>query len=206
MATELYELLVQGNHNGKPVENVIHYQGANLTANDTFRNGDDLVVGWDANILPLWLNCFPATYQVNRLAARRSLPKGSAVFHTQYQVGTQVGNFGSIAASYQLCPTVFLVPPMGTKSGGKIFMPCIDDTAINGNKYSVGYISAISSLMVAMMANFGTGSITWQLAIMSRKLQTFALVQAYTLSARIGFQRRRAHMYGRPRNKKKVGP
>jgi hypothetical protein len=196
MASELYELSVQGDHNGQALENVMLYQGDNLTANETWPNGRDLVNSWIANIKAKWLATLPASYSLSRLAARRVTPKVSAVYHNQFQAFIEVGTFGSTAQSFQLCPTVFLVPPMGVKSGGKIFMPAIDTTAINGNVYTAPYITAINALMAAMTANFGTGAITWQQAIFSRKLSIHSLVQAWTLSTRVGFQSRRRKPVG----------
>jgi hypothetical protein len=196
MATELYELSVQGNHNGQFIENVLHFQGDNLTINETFPSGRDLVASWTTNIKALWLACLPATYTLDRLAARRVIAKPSAVYHTQNQRGTNPGTFGSVAASYQLCPTVFLVPPSGIKSGGKIFMPAIDITAINGNIYTAPYIAAINAMMSAATNNFGVTAITWQQAIFSRKLISYSLVSAWTLSTRIGFQSRRRKPVG----------
>jgi hypothetical protein len=118
------------------------------------------------------------------------------VSHAQFQRGTQVGSGGTAAASLQLCPTIFLVPPMGTHSGGKIFWPAIGATQINGNVPQPGWITNIATVMADMLTNFGTSAITWQLAVFSRKLKTTSLVLAYNISPRLGYQRKRAHPVG----------
>lgn len=196
MATELYELSVEGIHNGQFVENVMHFVGDNLTANDTWESGYDLLHSWETNIVSLWQACLPQSYQVTRTTARRILVKPSVVAHTQYQMGDLPGTGATDAASYQLCPSVFLVPPLGVKSGGRVFMPAISVVDINGNVYASGYVANINALFTAMTANFGTGSITWQMAILSRKLGTYALVKAWGLSPVIGFQSRRRKAVG----------
>lgn len=196
MATETYELAIQMCHTGQPIETLLHFQGGNLTADATLVNGADLITGFITNVLPDFLPTIPASCQVNRLAARRVSSKPSAVAHTQFQRNSEVGSGGSAACSYQLCPTIFLVPPMGTISGGKIFWPAISDTAINGNQPQAGWLTNVATVMADMMSNFGTSAITWQLAIFSRKLKTTSLVLAYNVSPRLGFQRKRAHPVG----------
>lgn len=196
MATETYELAIQMDHAGQPIETLLHFKGDNLTADLTLSNGQDLINSWEANVLPDWLTTIPASVAVNRLAARRVSAKPSAVAFIQFQRGTQPGSGGSVACSLQLCPTIFLVPPMGTISGGKIFWPAISTTAINGNVPQSGWLTNVGTTMADMMTNFGTGAITWQLAVFSRKLKTTSLATAYNVSPRLGYQRKRAHPVG----------
>ncbi len=194
MATELYELTVQGVHAGQYVENVLHFQGDNLTANDTWTNGGDLVASFFANIMPKYLSALPPTYQCNRIAARRAVTKPSVVQHKQFGNGTQVGSLGTEASSLGLCPCVFLIPPIGIPSGGKVFMPCVPEGQIVGNSYQSGYVTILQDLFNTMQMNFGTGSITWQQAIFSRKHNTFSLAISYRFSPVIGYigKRRKA--------------
>ncbi len=196
MATELYELTVQGIHAGQYVENVLHFEGDNLTANDTWTNAGDLVASFAANILGTWLSALPPTYQVTRLAARRAVGKPSVVRRIQYQAGSQVGTLGTEASTLGLCPCVFLIPPIGIKSGGKVFMPCVPESQIIGNAYQSGYVTILQNLFNLMQANFGTGSITWQQAILSRKNNTFSLAISYRFSPVIGFQGKRRKAVG----------
>jgi len=196
VATELYELTVEGIHNGQFVENVLHFVGGNLTANDTWENGADLLQSFEDNILPLYLGCLPATYQLTRTTARRAITKPSVVRHRQYQMGSLPGTLGAEASSYQLCPSIFLVPPMGVTTGGKIFMPCVAEGQIIGNTYQASYIAAIVAFCNAMLTNFGSSAITWQLGIYSRKHGTYSLALQTELSPLIGFQGRRKRAVG----------
>lgn len=196
MATETYELAVQMDHAGQPIETLLHFKGDNLTADATMLNGEDLVTSFNTNVLPDFLPTLPATVAVNRLAARRVSSKPSNVAHTQFQRGTQIGSGGSVACALQLCPTIFLVPPMGTISGGKIFWPAISTTAINGNVPQSGWLTNVATVMADMMTNFGVTAITWQLAVFSRKLRTTSIVTAYNVSPRLGYQRKRSKPVG----------
>lgn len=191
MSQELYELAVQGSHNGEPMETVMHFQGDNLTANETLLNGEDLCNSFIGSAMASWLGTLPASYQVHRLQARRASPNGSATAHKQFPHTSNPGTLGSIGASYQLCPTCFLIPTLGTKTGGKIFMPTIATTMVSSNVYNATYLTAIDTLMAILTNNFGTGSITWQLAVLSRKLGTWDTVVSWQMSQRFGFQKRR---------------
>ncbi len=196
MSQELYELALQGNHNGQFVETILHVQGDNLTANETLTNGEDLLDGFDGNITGLWCGCMPASYTLERLAARRINPVGSATAHLQYTRTAHPGTLGTVAAAYQLCPTLFLIPTIGTKTGGKIFIPAIASTMVGSNTYSSTFLTAIDTLMAALTANFGNNTPTWQLAVYSRKLTTWSAVVSWQMSTRFGFQKRRRYPIG----------
>lgn len=196
MAEELYELSVVGNLNGEANECVMHFIGNNLTANDTQASAVDLLNSWAANIRSLWLPPLPASYQIDLLQARRVVPKFGQGAYIQMQKGSFPGTGGSNMCGYQLCPTIFLVPPMGTKSGGKVFFPSIPAARIAGNAPSALWISQINSLFNAMATNFGTGAITWVQGILSRKLGTYSAVMNHTISARLGFQSKRRKPVG----------
>jgi hypothetical protein len=196
MSQELYELSVQGTHNGEFVETVMHFEGDNLTSVNTLLNGEDLINSWFANVKADFLATLPASYTMERLTARRVVPAQSGGAHLQFTHAAWPGTLGSISASYQLCPTVFLIPTMGTKTGGKIFMPALATTQVGSNVYAPGYITAIDNFIGDMVANFGTGAPTWQLAVYSRKHGTWASVVAWQLSTRFGFQSRRRKPVG----------
>jgi len=90
-----------------------------------------------------------------------------------------------------MCPSIFLVPPLGTKSGGRIFLPAVGGDQILNNAYAGGYVTAIGSFMTAQITNFGVSGVHWQQVVYSRKTHNSAHVLAYQLSPVIGFQRRR---------------
>jgi hypothetical protein len=195
MADELYLLKVHGNHSGQHSEVGMYFHGFNLTANDTFENAKDLVLSWQSNCLNDWCGMLPASYEVDRLSARRVQPAGGVEFNQEFQDAFAAGTLGAAAASNQLCPLVRLIPPMGVVSAGKFFLPCIAESEINANTPSAGWIAALATYMGDIFSNFGTGSIGWINAVYSTKLQTYADTVTFDTSSTIGWQKRRAKPY-----------
>lgn len=191
MATETYELRVQGVVKQERNECVMHFQSDNVTANDTLVNGQSLIDSWTTNVMAAFLACLPSSYYLDRLAARR-VTKPSAVAHLQYELEQNVGTSSSnTASSDQICPSIFLIPPMGTKSGGKIFMPVAGNLDFVDNQVQAGYITAIATFMGLQVVNFGVSGVHWQQVVYSRKLAIASHVLAWNVSPRIGFQNRR---------------
>jgi hypothetical protein len=192
MATETYALSIQGVHKQERNECVISYKGDGLTANDTFNSGLDLIDSWEGNLMALWVAMLPTSYYVERLSARRIHPIGiSQVYHRQYQSTDHPGTVSGVAQSQQLCPAIQLIPPLGVKSGGRMFLPCIAKGSIDSNAYSGAYLTAVDDWIAGQLSNFGVNAIQWTLAIYSRKLDATSNVVAYNLSPRIGYQARR---------------
>lgn len=191
MATETYELRVEGMVNTEYNECVLHFQSDNVTANDTEINSESLVQSWITSIKALWLAMMPANYWLDRLAARRVLLAPSYVAHRQFQPFTEIGTRATTAITNNLCPSVFLIPPMGVKSGGKVFLPGIGQADVINNQYVAGYLTAFEACFDAMIANFGVSGVHWQMAIVSRKLVQAHLVKDYQISSRLGFQGKR---------------
>jgi hypothetical protein len=196
VATETYALSIQGGHNAEYVENVLHFTGSGLTADATLTNGTSLIAGFKANAEALWLLCIPPTYNLQRYAARRVITKPSATATAYYEYAVQSGTRGSQSISNNVCPSIFLVPPTGVKSGGRIFMPCVDQLDVVQNLFVAGYLTAISNFMNNVTTGWASSGITWQLAIYSRKLNVAHPVSSWTVSDRLGFQGRRRSPVG----------
>lgn len=192
MATENYLLSIQGNVSGSYNEVVMCFQSAGLASNDTLSAGANLIQAWLANAEAKWLACLPPSYFVNNYSARRAFPKPSAVANFQYQAFAKPGTRGIAAGGYNLCPCVHLIPPMGTKSVGKVFMPAVAAGDIVNNQYIAGYTTVINTLFSQLATTGLAGSGTlWHLGIFSRKNISVSLVTAFGQSEAIGFQGRR---------------
>lgn len=191
MAIETFELRVCGVHMSEFVENVIHFQGTGTDPNDTYTAGKSLVDGWIANIETAWLAAMPATYEIRQYQARRVLVSPSAVYRKTFAHGTKVGTAGSAGESLQLCPCLLFVPPLGTKSLGKLFLPAVTQGSIVNNVYSAGYQTIITTLITAILTAFSQAGIAWVKVILSRKLSSASPAISAKLSAAIGFQKRR---------------
>lgn len=196
MATENYSLSIQGQVSNSYNECVLTFQSAGLSSTDTLDAGDDLIAAFRSHAEGEWLDCLPVSYQLGVYQARRLFPKPSAQAHHQYQPQTQMGTAGSTATAYNLCPSVFLVPPMGIPSGGRIFMPAVSQGDVVNNGYDAGYITRIDAFMTAVTNGMAGSGTNWKLGIYSRKNVSVALVQTWVLSPRLGFQGKRRQPSG----------
>ena len=192
MPTATYALSIQGTHYHEYVENVIHFIGDGAAGIETLAEGADLADSWVDNVLDAYLDLLPPTYLFDRVEARVVKPAGNSnVYHRQFINAGHVGTLGTAAAADNLCPSITLIPPMGFKSPGRIYMPCIPKESIDNNTYVALYQTLMGTFMTAMFGPFANSTINWAVAIYSRKNDTSVLAQAYTLSASIGFQSRR---------------
>jgi hypothetical protein len=196
VATEYYALTIEGVLTTSYRENVLSFQGSGLTADNTAVNGASLISAWQASIQAAWLACVPPDYALTQLTARRISSSPSVVVKSQYQSFAVTGTRGTAAASQNLAPVIFLIPPTGVKSGGKIFMPAVDVADVNNNAYAGGYLTATSALLSAMIAPFSASGINWQLAVWSRRLRVGHLILSFSRSPRFGFQGKRRKPVG----------
>jgi hypothetical protein len=194
MATETYELTLEGLLGQEYRENTMHWQAVGSNPADTEAGGESLVSGWKTHIMPLWLACLPVSYQLSMVSARRVDPKISTVVRQQSVAGAETGTRSTNSTAQQTCPCIFMIPPMGNKTGGKIFMPGVAQGDITGNSYVAPYNAAITAFMAAVIAGFAQSGITWEQVIFSKKLLTSVPITDYHLSPVIGYigKRRKA--------------
>lgn len=195
MATDHYQLRVLGLHQFEYNECVMHFKGDNLTVANYMENAQDLVTAWINNALSFWMDLFPESYTLMRCTAKKASAGGGGEYSTQFQWGDQLGQVAGPAASQQLCPVVRLIPPMGIKTAGKMFLPCIAASQISGNQVNSTWLTNLDNYMNVVLTTFSDSSILWQQEIFSRKDGTFSLVQSYDTSPIIGFQRRRQRSF-----------
>jgi len=196
MATALYRVEFRGNSSAQFNECVMHWLATGITLGSAFDEANSLVQLMDSTFKPLWLAMLPDTYSLNAILARRIGPTAGEYAIVDYQDVTEVGTRGSGTTANQVCPCVTLIPPMGVKSAGRVFLPCVSPTQINLNVFQAGYITAVSNFFTPAIAftSFLGGNV--QLAIFSRKLNTSHEVSAFQLSPVIGFQRKRGRPIG----------
>jgi len=191
MATDHYRLRVQGLHQTEYNEVVMHFQGVNLTTADYLANAIDLLASFNTQVMTDWCAMFPTSYQVLRLSASKASPGGGGEVSQQFSYNAQPGTRSGGAASQQLCPVVRLIPPMGVKSAGKMFLPCVAESDANANVLSSTWLAFLAAYMAKVLGGIADGSITWTQAIYSRTTASFSVAQSYDTSPIIGFQRRR---------------
>lgn len=196
MATGLYRTEWRGNLMGQFRENVIHFRIDPEPSANPWDTAKDLLTALDATFKPLWLAMLPPDYALDAIFARRIGPTGGAYASIDYQQQTQLGTRGSEAAAQQLCPCVTLIPPMGVKSAGRVFLPAVDKAQIQLNVYTAGYRGAVSAFFTPAIAGFSVAGGTATLAIFSRKTNTSSNVITFNLSSALGYQRKRARPIG----------
>lgn len=196
MATGLYRLDIRGNLAGQYRENVLHFQGTGITPIAPWTDAKEVLVSFDANYLASWLGVLPPDYQVDALVCRQVGPIPGSYSIFDYVDGEQVGQRGAEAASEQLCPCVTLIPTLGVKSAGRVFLPAVDKSDIQANVPTGGYKTAVTNLFNALIAgnSFLGGNLA--LCIYSRKLNTASAISTFQLSPVLGYQRRRATPVG----------
>jgi hypothetical protein len=158
MATENYILSINGMTGSSYNQVDLCFQSAGLSSTDTLDGAGDLVNAFIAHAQTLWLAMLPGSYNLNSLSARRAFPKPSASAVSQNQAFANGGALGASSTGLSLCPSIFLVPPMGIKSGGKIFLPAVGQSEIVDNTYSGAFVTAVDAFMTAVTAGLaGSG-------------------------------------------------
>jgi len=206
MANRCYSLTIEGLVLATYRANVLHFQSTGTNDNDTLAAAESLVSAWNTSIKALWLATLPAEYSFFRLSARRVDLKPSAVGTLYFGKETQTGTRGTDCTAQQTCPTIFLVPTMGAFSGGKIFWPCIPQNDLVSSLPSTGWQTAVDACIAAMVSGITASSITWTLAVYSKKHNTISSVVSHSYSPFVGFllKRRATSGYKGPKHKKRL--
>jgi len=195
MAIELWELQIHGRAANDYNQVNLHFEGDNLTAGNSLINGDDLINSFRADIEDLWLALMPGSYELDRYISHRTKPAKSPECSEVLTDGAQVGTLGETFVSNAFCPVIRLIPTLGFQTGGKIFLPCLSDEAVEGNAFTAGFFSNVNDFMNGIMTPFGATSILWSSAIYSRKTDTYSLTSTFNLPTSFGYMRQRAKPY-----------
>jgi hypothetical protein len=196
MATALYRTSWRGVSMNQQNEVVMHWLATGISLGSAFDEANSLIQLLQSSFKNLWLAMLPDNYSLSAILARRIGPTGGQYAIIDYEEGTEIGTRGSGNTANQVCPCVTLIPPMGVKSGGRVFLPTVSQTQIQLNVFTAGYITAVNNFFNPAIAfsSFLGGNI--QLCIYSRKLNTSSEVSSFHLSPVIGFQRKRARPIG----------
>lgn len=177
-------------------ECVMHWKADGITLGNGFDEANSLVSLFHTTFKSLWLAMMPDFYTLSALLARRIGPTPGEYAVVDYEEGTEPGTNGTGTVANQLCPCVTLIPPMGTKSAGRVFLPAIAPSKLNLNVFQASYITAVNNFFNPAIGTTSFLGGTVQLAIYSRKLNISTAVSAFQLSPVIGYQRKRARPIG----------
>lgn len=181
---------------GQYRENVIHYRLNPDPGGNGFDTANALVTALRSTFKSLWLGMLPQDYFLDAIFARQIGPTTGSYASDDFQPMLEQGTLGTSSTSQQLCPCITLIPPMGVKSAGRVFLPAVAATMINLNQPTAGYQTAISAFFTPSIAGFSVSGGTASIAIFSRKLNTSSEVSTFNFSPVIGYQRRRARPIG----------
>lgn len=196
MPDGLYRVEWRGQLAGQYRDNVMHWKITGETSDTPYDNALQLVSFLDTTIKPLFLNCIPTDYYLDSLFARRIGPTAGNYAAKDYEPYLTPGQRSGSAVSEQLCPCITLIPTMGVKSGGKVFLPAVAKTDINMNVPIASYVTAVNTFMAACVAGGSVAGGLATLTIYSRKLNISSVIGGYHLSPVIGYQRKRARPVG----------
>ena len=192
MAEELYRFTIAGHHTSEYWENDLYFLGENLTAGDVIHNAKDLIAAWLNSPHASYLDLLPSSVEVDRLSAIRAVPANGIAIVSQFQLGSNPGTVAGGASSWQLCPIIRLIPPLGVKSAGRFFLPAVAESDIANNVLGSGWVTRANALMNTLVGGFDNGTgITWTQAIYSRKLSQYHKAVSFDSSPIIGWQTRR---------------
>lgn len=192
MAEELYRLTISGHHTSEYFENDLYFLGENLTGGDVIANAKDLLAAWIGSPHASFMDLLPETVYVDRLTAIRHVPANGIAIVEQRQFGGDNGTQSGGSSSWQLCPIIRLIPPLGVKSAGRFFLPAVAEGDISNNVLGAGWVTRANALMNTLVGGFDNGTgITWTIAIFSRKLQQYHKAVSFDSSPVIGWQKRR---------------
>jgi len=196
MPNELHLVTFRGNLQGQYRENVMHWHIVGATNDTAFQNSNALAQFIHTNIRPLWLAALPNDYFLDAIFVRRLGPTPGQYAAVDYEQTTEAGGISDNAVSQQLCPCITLIPPMGVKSAGKIFMPAVAKGSYQLNVATAGYVTTITTLVNAMIVGGSVAGGTATIVIYSKKTNATNVVSAFHLSPLIGYQRRRSTPIG----------
>lgn len=196
MATATYRLAIRGNNQSQPNEVVTHWQAIGITLGSAYDEALALVGLWDSTFRAKWLDMLPDNYSLESVIARRIAPTPGEYAIEDYESAMFPGTKGSTSVGAQLCPCVTLIPVMGVKSAGRVFLPCVGQTMINLNAPTAPYKTAVSAYFTPAIAFTSFLGGTVQQVIYSRKLNIVSEISAFQLSPVLGYQRKRARPIG----------
>lgn len=196
MANRTFQLTLEGVLQGSYRSTVLHFQSSGTNDNDTVAAGESLLSAFDSAAKTQFLATLPAAYNLVRMTARRVSLLPSAGTCKYYGIGIVAGTRGTDGTGQQTCPSIFLVPTMGVKSGGKIFWPSIPQADLVQNSPSTAWQTAVDTLLATLIAGITAASMTWNLVVYSRALNSSASIVSHSYSPVVGFISKRRKPVG----------
>lgn len=196
MAEEAYECTLSGTLAGQFVQTVVHVAYNNTTSANPFdiaKEIRDVFMGLN-EFINKFVVCLPASYTCTSVRVRRVGPSGGpTAIGLSGAMASNVGQRDSEISSAQVNPLVILVPTVAPSKTGRIFMPGVAESDIDGMVLVATLLTALQGLIDYMKAgtSIPSGQIVYGVYRRTLKLVD-PLLDGY-VSPLIGTQRRRLH-------------
>lgn len=189
MANDVYQLIVLGQSAGQFFENVLHFKNAATSDPDPVTAATNLIAAFKASAQAELADCMSTDSSLTGHKCRRINNGGSPTIAVPQTAvpGTVTGTSATSATA-----SLLLVPFQRTGKfyTGKVFIPGLSEAELAGNVISGGQRSAVETFAGAM-ETFTSSPYTWDFVIWSRTVSLPFLPFDFSVSTKVGIQRRR---------------
>lgn len=189
MATDVYQLTVIGQSAGQFYENVLHFTNGVTSSVDPTTACDNLMDGFINAVQGDFVNCMAADSSVTGYKAKRINNGGST---TVARPITPVPGTVASTSCTSATASCLLIPFVRTGKfyTGKVFIPGLPESQVTGNAIGGTQVANVMTFSGAL-ETFTESPFTWDFVIWSRTVSLPFVPYDFTVSAKVGIQRRR---------------
>lgn len=189
MATDVYQLTVVGQSAGQFFENVLHFTNGVTAGPDPTTESANLIDAWQTLVQDILVDALCVDTSITGYKAKRINNGGSPTIAVpQTAVPGTVAGTSATSATASLIIIPFI--RAGKFYNGKIFWPGLSESVLAGNVISAPQRAALG-LVSDAMASMVFSPNTWDFVIWSRTVSLPFVPYDFTVSAKVGIQRRR---------------
>lgn len=176
-ANETYELAMLGTYHGQQIVTTHHFRETVPWVPPPSAE-QSLIDKWQAALQTAWLNCFPGTYSLLTLRARKvcgTLPLPEAVEEGVNAAGSRSGGASVEWPAWMALLVTEKTGVAGRSYRGRYYVPGVTDADVDGDVFTTTAFTLwalVGTYNAALLSAFGpTGSDgTFRLVVHSRKL------------------------------------
>jgi len=189
MANDVYQLVMRGTSRGQFWECVQHFQSDAASVANPVARADDLIDSFIGAVLPLVSALQSEETEVTGFTSKRVNNGGSpSVLTPIAAVPGDIASDPLPGANGYLFNLAY--SHMSVFRTGKMFLPGIPESLIDGQEYAAGALTAAAALIGDMsVISGGLGDYVW--GVWSREHSLFFVPPFIQLSPKVGIQRRR---------------
>ena len=189
MANVVYQLIVVGQSAGQFFENVLHFKNGLTSDPDPTTAAQNLIDGFIQNVQDSLLDCMCLDSSITGFKAKRVNNGGSpTIAFPQTPAPGTVSGTSATSATASLIVVPFI--RTGKFYSGKIFVPGLSESVLAGNVISAPQRVNLD-LFTGALETFTESPNTWDYVIWSKTVSLPFSPYDFTVSAKVGIQRRR---------------